>query len=436
MPDLPQLRVSANRRFLETDTGLPFFWLADTAWELFHRRTLEEAEVYLENRRLKGFNLIQAVAVPELGGLSRPNRYGDLPFHQMDPGRPVEEYFQQIDRVIRLAAKKGLYIGLVTTWADKVKLMWGGEKEIFTPENAFIYGRFLGERYKNDSNLVWILGGDRAADGVEPVWRAMAAGIDAGAGKSGLKTYHPYGMHSSSEWLNQENWLDFNMIQSGHGSVCEPTWELIEKDYNLEPVRPVLDGEPNYEDLPIGFTSQNGFFNDYHVRRQVYRSVFAGGFGVTYGHNSVWQMYDTRYEPVLEPLHTWKEALDRPGASQMVHLKNLILSRPFFTRIPGQDQFLTKPGDGEQHIRATRDQDCTTALVYFPQPGQSTALDLELFTGNKVRAWWFDPCTGEARLDGVHPVRHAMSFTSPSEMPDCVLVIDDVSQNYPPPGAI
>lgn len=436
MATLPRLRVSANRRFLETELGAPFFWLGDTAWELFHRLDLDEARFYLQNRREKGFNLIQAVAVPEINGLSVPNRNGNLPFFDEDPARPNEAYFLHIDRVIRMAGDIGLYIGLVTTWADKVKLMWGGEREIFNPENAFRYGRFLGMRYKDDTNLVWILGGDRSAEGVEDVWHAMAAGIDEGAQRRVLKTYHPYGEHSSSEWLNDAAWLDFHMLQSGHGKLCVPTWEMITADYQRAPIRPVLDGEPNYEDLPIGFTSQNGYFNDYHVRRQAYRSVFAGGCGVTYGHNSVWQMYAPPREPLIEPLYSWQEALDRPGAGQMVHLKNLIQSRPFFERIPGHDVILNFTHPGEHQIGALRDQDYTYAMVYFPMPVQAAELSLDSFMGPKVRLWWFDPCSGEAQNQGEMSVRSAHVFTSPPHMPDCVLVIDDANAGYPPPGQV
>ncbi|GAP05976.1 putative collagen-binding domain of a collagenase [Anaerolinea thermolimosa] len=436
MSTLPRLRVSSNHRFLETELGEPFFWLGDTAWELFHRLTFEEAVFYLDNRRAKGFNLIQAVAVPELEGLSQANRYGHLPFRNLDPTQPEDAYFDYIAQVIRAADERGLYVGLVTTWADKVKRMWGGEQEIFNPQNAYAYGHYLGTRFAADTNIIWILGGDRSAEGVEEIWRALAKGIDDGAGHHGLKTYHPFGEHSSSEWLHHEDWIDFHMIQSGHGRLCMPTWEMIAADYKLHPVRPVLDGEPNYEDIPIGFNVRNGYFNDYHVRRQAYRSVFAGGFGVTYGHNSVWQMYDQRHQPVLDPLFTWREALDRPGAFQMVHLKNLMLSRPFFERVPGQDLLLTEHTHPEQYICVTRDQNFTYAMAYFPQGGLTAGFHLEPFLGSKVRVWWYDPCNGEARLQGEEPIRRAMSFTSPSEMPDCVLILDDADADYPPPGKV
>ncbi len=73
------LRVSPNQRFLLYADGTPFFYLGDTAWELFHRLSIEESAVYLENRRAKGFNVIQAVVLSELDGLNVPNADGERP---------------------------------------------------------------------------------------------------------------------------------------------------------------------------------------------------------------------------------------------------------------------------------------------------------------------------------------------------------------------
>ncbi|HMN27507.1 MAG TPA: DUF4038 domain-containing protein, partial [Caldilineaceae bacterium] len=131
-------------------------------------------------------------------------------------------YFAYVDELIDLAATHELYIGLLPTWGDKVnRNQWGVGPVVFTPEKAQVYGHFLGARYREKSNLIWILGGDRPAvhdqDDSRPLWQAMAAGIDAGAGFRTLKTYHPMGGHSSSIWLHEETWLDFNMMQSGHG---------------------------------------------------------------------------------------------------------------------------------------------------------------------------------------------------------------------------
>ena len=115
-----RLVVSENKRFLMFSDGTPFFYLGDTGWELFHRLSYHEAEKYLENRRQKGFTVIQAVILAELDGLNTPNRNGDKPLINNDPLRPNETYFAFVDSVIRLAESKGIFIGLLPTWGDKV----------------------------------------------------------------------------------------------------------------------------------------------------------------------------------------------------------------------------------------------------------------------------------------------------------------------------
>ncbi|MFO1499583.1 MAG: DUF4038 domain-containing protein [Verrucomicrobiota bacterium] len=84
----PVLKVSDNHRFLVRQDGQPFFYLGDTAWELFHRLNREEATKYLETRAQQGFTVIQAVAIAELDGHSDPNAYGHQPLTRVDQTRP------------------------------------------------------------------------------------------------------------------------------------------------------------------------------------------------------------------------------------------------------------------------------------------------------------------------------------------------------------
>jgi hypothetical protein len=129
-----QLKVSSNKRFLVTADNKPFFWLGDTAWELFHRLKREEADRYLKNRADKGFTVIQAVALAELDGLNDPNPYGERPLENNDPTKPREAYFQHVDYIINKAGELGLYIGFLPTWGDKLYTdRWGKGPEIFYP---------------------------------------------------------------------------------------------------------------------------------------------------------------------------------------------------------------------------------------------------------------------------------------------------------------
>ena len=172
-----KLIVSENQRFLVFEDGTPFFYLGDTAWELFHRLSKEDAEKYLENRREKGFTVIQAVILAELDGLNTPNMEGEKPLINNDPAKINEAYFKHVDWVIKKAEEKGMFIGLLPTWGDKVDKRWGVGPVIFNAENAGKYGEIVGNRYKDYKNIIWINGGDRpGGDDNFPVWNALAHG--------------------------------------------------------------------------------------------------------------------------------------------------------------------------------------------------------------------------------------------------------------------
>jgi hypothetical protein len=432
---LERLCVSDNRRFLATESGQPFFWLGDTAWELFHRLTREDAELYFATRQRQRFTLIQAVILAEFDGLNTPNAYGERPLLDNDPARPNEAYFAHVDALVNMAAAHGLYMGLLPTWGDKVTPMWGVGPVVFTEANARAYGRYLGERYGAQTNVAWILGGDRPAVFKErddrPLWRALAAGIDEGVGRPALKTYHPWGgQESTSAWLNDEAWLDMHMMQSGHGSGHDvPVWEWVARDYALQPTRPTLDGEPNYEDHPVNpwptWDPALGYFRADDVRKQVYRSVFAGACGVTYGHHALWQFYEPPRQVVNYADRTWREALTRPAADQVQHLRALMESRPYFSRIPDQGMLLSDAGQSGEHVQATRDAEGRYAFVYFPR---SRPMEIDLTPLRRgsapIRAAWFDPRTGQSAPFAQFATETSVSVTPPAQGPDWVLLLD------------
>jgi hypothetical protein len=268
----------------------------------------------------------------------------------------------------------------------------------------------------------------------------MAAGIDEGAGFRTLKSYHPMGGHSSSAWLHDESWLDFHMMQSGHGRGRDTAvWEKIGHDYALQPAKPTLDGEPNYEDHPVNpwpaWNPANGYFRDADVRKQSYRSVFAGGCGVTYGHHAVWQFYTPPRPPINHADRPWLEAIERPGANQVQFLRSLMESRPYGERIPDQSLLVTPEGVAESHIQATRATDGSYALVYLPHR-MAVTIDLKPLNGRAMKSWWYNPRTGEANAIGLAHGMGRISFTPPVDGPDWVLVLDDPACGFPPPGTM
>lgn len=442
-----RLKVSGNNRFLVHEDGTAFYYLGDTAWELFHNLTREDAERYLENRRAKGFTVIQAVALAERDGLERPNAYGQRPLLKVngeyDPTRPDvkdgpnNDYWDNVDWIIEKAAEKGLFVGLLPSWGDKVykNSQFSIGPVIFDAENAVVYGKWIGSRYKDRANIIWIMGGDRPpmerGKDFRPVWRAMAEAIKS-VDKRGLMTYHPYGGRSSARWFHKDKWLDFDMLQSGHGSEHLTNYKMISIDYNLEPAKPCMDGESCYETIPINFTCINGRFGDYEVRRAAYWGVFAGGHGNTYGCNPVWQMYKPGVEPIINPRRYWYEVLDLPGARDMIHVRALMESRPMLERVPEQSLIAKGPDKFPDTVIATRGDGY--AFIYVPTCKNIT-VQMGKISGEKVRAWLYDPQSGDAKELGTFDNTGTKDFGFPWGQ-DWVLVLDDASRNYPPPGTL
>lgn len=430
------ITVSSNNRYLQGD-GKPFFYLGDTAWELFHRLNREEAKEYLENRAQKGFNVIQAVVLAELDGLHTPNPYGHLPLEDDDPSKINNEYFEHVDFIVNQAEELGLYIGMLPTWGDKFNKKWGVGPEIFTPENAKIYGEILGKRYK-DKPIIWILGGDRnvETEAHKAIIRAMAEGIKTGNQGSHLMTYHPMGGSNSSRFFNEDLWLSFNMFQSGHHELHNPNYESNLINLKLTPLKPTIDGEPRYEDHPIDWKPENGWFDDYDVRQAAYWSVFSGAMGHTYGNHNIWQMWQPGHEPISAARTPWKEAMDHPGAFQMGYLRSLMESRPFAKLLPDQFLIMGNPGSEMHHIRAIVSGDKSFAFVYLPT-GNRVNIKMSKVGKSRVKAWWFNPRSGEATLIGEYVNMGIREFVPPGEIGrgnDWVLVLDDASREYKTPG--
>ena len=440
------VQVAPNHRFLVRADGTPFFWLADTAWLLFYRLDREEAERYLTARARQGFTVLQVMGIVEFEELRMPNAYGEQQFIDRDPLRPNEKFYAHVDWIIRRAGELGLTIAFLATWGDKVgPVLWGKGPVIFNENVARTYGAWLGTRYRTTPNLIWVLGGDRppvqddAPGGVKdfrPVWRAMAAGLKAGDGGVHLMTYHPMGGSSTSTHLHAEPWLDFNMIQSGHGARNPHNWAVIDHDYSLAPPKPTLDGEADYEDHPVNWKQENGWFDDLDVRRTAYWAVFAGAFGHTYGSTPTFLFQKPGTEMgAFGGRRTWEEALALPGANQMKYLRGLVESRPFLTRIPDQSLLVGDACAGPDHAQATRDADGSWAFIYLAS-GRPVTIRADRLTGTTLTAAWFNPRTGGVAPIGPQPRTGSPTFTPPMQGPglDWVLVLDDAARAFPPPG--
>lgn len=430
------LQVSSNNRYLEHADGTPFLWIGDTAWELFYRlRSTDpdshDIEEYFTDRKKKGFTVIQAVLVDELDYKSGRGcaENGSTPFMDRDPRKRIEEYWQWVDHVVERAVAHGLYMCMLPCWGN-----WVNEQAIFTTDNAYDYGRFLGERYRNCPNIIWMLGGDRSVNkNQKEIWNSMAAGIKSGNSGNHLMTFHPAGAKSSSMDFHDEPWLDFNNHQSGHQKDGATSWRLAIEDWDKKPAKPTLNSEPGYEGIVEKFweSCNNPRFTDFDVRKDAYRSLLAGGFGHTYGHSSIWQMLSPGYTPVAcaDPDVYWYDAIHWHGSSQMTHVGNLLKSRPV-NRWRDESLVIEGMGSGAERMGASRGDNF--AFIYFPA-AMTRTIQMDKISGRRVRCYWFNTRTGESELIGIYKNSGTRNFTTPDDL-DWILVIDDAIAGYGPPG--
>lgn len=434
-----RLVVSDHGRFLMQENGEPFFWLGDTGWLLFSRLNKKEAEYYLEVRRQQGYNVIQVMGIHDL---PIKNVYGSEPFIDNNVEKPLllndpahKGYWEHVDDIIKIAEQKGLYLAIVPVWGSVVK---AGKVSV---KQAEAYGTWLGKRYCNNPNIIWLNGGDIRGDVYPEVWDALAQSIKA-VDKNHLMTFHPFGRTQSSTWFHNRNWLDFNMFQSGHrrydqmgkdedNLFGEDNWRFVKIDYTKQPPKPTIDGEPSYELIPQGLHDPSEpWWQAADVRRYAYWSVFAGAFGHTYGHSSVMQMH-SKDRPVGDygAKKYWDEAIFDEGAKQMQYLKNLILAYPFFTRIPDQSVLASEQGERYERVVITRGDDYLFAYTYT---GRQFDLHMGVIQGKQVKGFWYDPRTGVRTELGVLKNSGTASFDPPGKHVDgndWVLILETMYDN-------
>ena len=465
-PEIPwtngALRVSDNNRYLVHENGKPFFWQGDTGWLMPERLNRDEVGFYLNRCAQAGYNVVQ---VQTVNGVPAYNVYGQSshPFGYdfstiNSPG--VYGYWDHMDYIVQTAERNGIYIGMVCIWGGLVK---GGQ---MTEAEAIEYGTFLANRYKNSPNIVWIIGGDIQGSVKTEVWETLARTIRA-IDSGHLMTFHPRGRTCSSQFFPDVEWIDFHMFQSGHrrygqrmgnkdypipDNTEEDSWRYVEQSLAVSPMKPVLDGEPSYENIPQGLHHDTEpRWQAADVRRYAYWSVFAGACGHTYGCNDIMQFYRPGLNPAYFADTPWWDALDFPGFNQMQHVKNLMMAFPYIERIPDQTiivdngivgDLINPHGTGtlstlqyanfsvEKYNRlvATRGEDYLLVYNYTGRPMQ---IDLTRIRGTKKKAWWYSPVTGQYTYIGEFMNRVTKFIPAVSGVgQDVVLVVTDSVADY------
>jgi hypothetical protein len=419
----PRLRVAADDRHLEYDDSTPFFWLGDTAWLAFHRLTVDEADDYFADRQSKGFTVVQAAVhgVGVVDGVHEPSHSiatGELPLINEDPTQPNEAFYAHVDAIVQSAADHHLFVGLLPTWGEYVCPAWHNGPKIFDEVNADSYGRFMGARYRDQVNIIWVIGGDRAADECSSedlaIWRALAEGIKA-EDPNHLMTYHPQGGTSSVTWFHDDAWLDFNMYESY--VHADRIVELTSEAYAATPPKPVVNGEPAY----YGYDQ----LTDREYRSQPYWTLLAGGAGHTFGQRYVWRFSkgDSNFNSPQDPNIHYTDYLDTAATAWVLLWKDLFQSLDWWALAPEPGVIVSGASSGTTEKVAARTSDGQTVVVYFPSASQAE-IDMTQLSANQVQARWFNPTDGSEQTAGTLPATGSQTFEPPAGWEDGVLLLE------------
>jgi hypothetical protein len=424
-----KLKVSPNGRYFVDADGKPFFYLGDTCWLLFQRLSRKEVDEYLKDRADKGFTVIQAYVIRGLGKRhpdGSTSLLGEVPFTDRDPSKPNEAFFKHVDYVVNRANELGLVMALVTSKSWHVNKH---AERIFEVKSAYTFGKFLGQRYK-DNAVMWYVGGDSAPGSDREVWVAMAKGLRDGSGGKQLISYHGSGGTSSSTWFHKDAWLDFNSIQSGHGWGAK-TYRFITQDYGLSPAKPTVDMEPPYENHPTGPKTPR--IDSHQVRQGAYWAMLAGAAGHGYGALDLFHLYKEDQGPFpRNGFQPWRKAMAYEGSRQVGLMRRLFELRPWYKLVPDQSVIASGQGEGAKHLQAARAKDGSFLLAYSPVGGL-VGIHMDKLSGKKVKARWYDPRKGTWSEIGEYANKGTREFTCPSQgdQSDWVLVLDDAAKNYP-----
>lgn len=435
------LSTHSSQRYLVDAAGDPLLWIGCTPWGMTEWLTRDEVDLYLDDRRSKGMNVVQLCLLwgkrtdePLDFKLNPSNAYGHRPFQstdgKVDPSKPAvvsgggpvapNDYWDHVEYCLDAIESRGMYAAVLPVWGRRyVNATHAGHSApIFNRENAVAYGRFLGERFARRRNVIWVMGGDVKADeggDFLDLYRAMAGALTEQVAKARsaagqpefelLMSYHPDGspMKNSSFWFHEDEWLDFNMIETF--SHVDRVAAAVRADVALSPPKPTILAEGDYEGAYEGEIRVDAL----SVRRQAYQSFFAGAAGFTYG-----AAFDVEGNgPLFGPSNNWKPLLAMEGAGQMLHLRQFLEGRGW----PRWSLALWAVGEGRgegrlEKLAVEADGDL---LVYFPD---NTPCGLPHVAPRRIE--WFNPMNGR-REEGEVSARGR--YQPPDGWQDAVLIV-------------
>ena len=423
------LKIPANGRYLVDRENKPFRIQGDSAQSLIVNLTYAEAEVYFSNRHAKGFNSVNINLIEHKFGVKAPaNRNGDAPFTRPgDFSTPNEAYFAFADSIIDLAASKGMLVSLAVMYlgANGGDEGWWSVLSNKTNSQAVCYrfGQYVGNRYKNRANILWVIGGDFAppagSEGETRLHKFMDGVKAAGATQLWAGDWKAPCM--STDVRAFASAMDVNAVYT-YGSPENDGLTYVEAAmaYQYSPAHPAYLKETGYEEeswLPGDRTS---------VRKYEYWAVLGGTTaGAFFGHRDIWEFATAEWSSGFLPQHgPWQKALNSAGTLDMMRMGLLLDALPWYDLVPsglaGMKSLVVSGGGtfGKQdYVAAAADRLGTTLVAYMPPAATSAKITINMTAlRGPAHGRWFDPTSGEYANVPREPIpnRGTASFAIPS----------------------
>ena len=422
------LSVSDNGRYLEDGLGRPVLLHGDAAWSLIANVSLEEAKRYLADRAAKGVNAINVNLIETSFSDQDPpwkNANGDVPFdplpdtYILDFTTPNEAYWAHVDAVLDAAEEEGILVFAFPAYMGWMQQFdgWSYALDANGVDRMRAYGEFLGQRYADQPNLIWAAGGDWGASGptyeLEDEVTAYVEGIRA------YDSVHFWTAHGGQQSGTEAyGFLDLD-LNTTYRFPPEEVPDAVQTDVRRTPRIPVVFFEGWYENEYTTTTKQ--------LRYQAYASLLGGAMGQFYGNNPIWEFGAG-----------WEQALNDPGALDMVHVADLFRSRPFHQLVPDDGGTVVTGDRGSlrdgTYVSAARAETGATSVIYVPE-NRSVNVNLgRAVDAETAQLWCVNPSTGAVTDRGSVPAQGQYT-AQPCTTSDWVLVVDDADIGYGAPGS-
>jgi hypothetical protein len=394
-PNFPAypVRTSANNRYLVDQNNVPFMIVGDSPHSLVGRMSKSDAEFYMVNRQRHGINTlwVELLCNDKTACNADGTTFDRIPPFTTpgDIATPNPAYFQRVDEMLQVAAAHG-----ITLLLDAVETIgWLATFKANGPEKAAAFGRYLGDRYKDVPNIIWMYGNDFQT-WADPADDAVVLGV-----ASGITGADPNHIHTTelnyltSGSLDDARWEP--LVELNGAYTYYPTYAQLLKEYNRPNFKPVFMEEANYEFEHNTNTDGGSLPN---LRRQEYWTMLSGATGQLYGSKYTWTL-PTGW------LSNWRLHLDTPGVVQLSYMKNLFAARKWYNLVPDQTHTVLTDGYGapaplgtgsvttDTYATAARTPDGTLIIAYMPTI-RTITVDMSKLSGSTA-ARWYDPTTGE-----------------------------------------